>query len=178
MYMHIRASCQFVLQYSFITFFEKKKLLLSDLLIWLQILTQYEGVIKRDRLSSDFETTEELLSYCAMSKGVGYNSARSGSVVQLPWIPQTAAAVALRFFELDAAIFYRLHEKPESYEEKKVENFIVSFFCLFISLFVFVSFLFCSRYVLLVWSIWVCSRCNVMVMVILSLLILAVVSKL
>lgn len=90
----------------------------------LQILTQYEGVIKRDHLSSDFETTEELLGYCAMSKGVAYNSARSGYVLQLPWIPQTAAAVALRFFELDAAIFYRLREKPESSEEKKVENFI------------------------------------------------------
>lgn len=89
-----------------------------------------------------------------MSKGVGHNSARSGSVLQLPWIPQTAAAVALRFFELDAAIFYRLHEKPESYEEKKVENFIVSFFYLFIFLFVLVSFSrvqVCMSY--LVWSI-------------------------
>lgn len=91
------------------------------------MLTQFEGIIKRNHLSSDFETTEELLSYCALSKGVAYNSARPGFVPHLPWIPQTTAAVALRLLELDASIVYNPLEKPESHEEKKVENFIVEF---------------------------------------------------
>ncbi|XP_073058613.1 homeobox-DDT domain protein RLT1-like [Primulina eburnea] len=86
----------------------------------LQLLTQFEGAIKRDYLSADFETTEELLCYCASSRGATYEYVCSGSVPQLPWIPETTAAVALRLFELDSSIFYTPNQKAESHEEKKV----------------------------------------------------------
>ncbi|XP_073158296.1 homeobox-DDT domain protein RLT1 [Henckelia pumila] len=92
---------------------------LNDLL---QLLTQFEGAIKRDYLSADFETTEELLCYCASSRGAKYEFSCSGSVPQLPWIPETTAAVALRLFELDSSIFYTPNQKAESHEEKKVET--------------------------------------------------------
>ncbi|KAL3519817.1 hypothetical protein ACH5RR_017966 [Cinchona calisaya] len=90
----------------------------------LQILTQFEGAIKRDSLSSNFETTEELLSYCASSKVTGYYFAHPPSVSQLPWIPQTTAAVALRLLELDASILHSQHEKPKLPVEKKMEHHI------------------------------------------------------
>ncbi|XP_027159398.1 homeobox-DDT domain protein RLT1 isoform X1 [Coffea eugenioides] len=90
----------------------------------LQILTQFEGAIKRDYLSSSFETTEELLCYCASSKVSGYDFAHRGSVSQLPWIPQTTSAVALRLLELDTSILHGQHEKPKLPDEKKVENLI------------------------------------------------------
>lgn len=81
--------------------------------------------MKRDNLSSSFETTEELLSYCASSKNASYDSAHSGSIPQLPWIPQTTAAVALRLLDLDASISYGQPQKPDLQEEKKVEHLIV-----------------------------------------------------
>ncbi|KAL0442726.1 UNVERIFIED_CONTAM: Homeobox-DDT domain protein RLT2 [Sesamum latifolium] len=84
----------------------------------LQILTQFEGAIKRDYLSADFETTEELLCYCDSSRGAAYGFNYTGSVPQLPWIPKTTAAVALRFLELDASIFYTPNQKAESHDEK------------------------------------------------------------
>ncbi|XP_022848148.1 homeobox-DDT domain protein RLT1-like [Olea europaea var. sylvestris] len=40
---------------------------------------------------------------------------------QLPWIPQTTAAVALRLLELDASIFYVSQQKAELHDEKSVE---------------------------------------------------------
>ncbi|KAK4485260.1 hypothetical protein RD792_007892 [Penstemon davidsonii] len=79
----------------------------------LKMLTQFERAIKRDYLSSDFETAEELVSYCA--------SSYPGSVPQLPWIPNTTAAVALRLLELDASISYTPNQKSEILDEKKVE---------------------------------------------------------
>ncbi|XP_073301309.1 homeobox-DDT domain protein RLT1-like [Primulina huaijiensis] len=88
----------------------------------LQLLTQFEGTIKRDYLSAEFETTEELLCYCASSRGATYEFTCPGSVPQLPWIPETTAAVALRLFELDSSIFYTPNQKAESHEEKKVET--------------------------------------------------------
>ncbi|XP_047970225.1 homeobox-DDT domain protein RLT1-like isoform X2 [Salvia hispanica] len=86
----------------------------------LQVLNQLEAVIKRDYLSADYETTEELLCFCDSRSAVN-KSNHPGSVTQLPWIPKTTAAAALRLFELDASIFYTPSQKAESHVEKKVE---------------------------------------------------------
>nr|GMC81593.1 homeobox-DDT domain protein RLT1 isoform X2 [Ipomoea batatas] len=71
----------------------------------LQNLTQLEGFLKHDYLSSSFETTKELLG-CSTSRFTACHSAFPGSVPELPWIPQTTAAVGLRLLELDAAVSY------------------------------------------------------------------------
>ncbi|XP_058202089.1 homeobox-DDT domain protein RLT1 isoform X2 [Rhododendron vialii] len=88
----------------------------------LQILTEFEVVIKRGFLSTNFETTDELLASSAVS-GRGANP---GSVPQLPWIPQTTAAVALRLLELDGSISYNLDQKVEILENKEGETFTTS----------------------------------------------------
>lgn len=96
--------------------------------LYLQIFTEFEVVIKRGFLSTNFETTDELLASSAVS-GRGANP---GSVPQLPWIPQTTAAVALRLLELDGSISYNLDQKVEILENKEGESFTVeSFFFLF-----------------------------------------------
>ncbi|XVF87431.1 hypothetical protein PTKIN_Ptkin18bG0119600 [Pterospermum kingtungense] len=79
----------------------------------LKILTNIESAIRRDYLSSNFETTKELL---------GSESDFTDSV--LPWIPQTTAAVALRLLELDAAIMYVKQEKVEPFENKEARAYI------------------------------------------------------
>lgn len=76
----------------------------------LQVLTWFESVIKRDHLSLNFETTEELLGITSLSERAGSGS---GSVPVLPWIPQTTAAVTLRLFELDGSISYTPEQKAE-----------------------------------------------------------------
>ncbi|KAI3710229.1 hypothetical protein L2E82_40005 [Cichorium intybus] len=79
----------------------------SDLL---QILTWFESVIKRDHLSLDFETTEELLG----TSGVPEKAVSgTGTVPVLPWVPQTTAAVTLRLLELDASISYSPEQKAQ-----------------------------------------------------------------
>ncbi|KAG5561737.1 hypothetical protein RHGRI_004700 [Rhododendron griersonianum] len=88
----------------------------------LQILTEFEVVIKRGFLSTNFETTDELLASSAVS-GRGANP---GSVPQLPWIPQTTAAVSLRLLELDGSISYNLDLKVEILENKEGESFTTS----------------------------------------------------
>ncbi|KAK1566908.1 hypothetical protein Q3G72_005921 [Acer saccharum] len=70
-----------------------------------QILTQLESVIKRDFLSTSFETTSELLDTQLVSI--------------LPWVPQTTAAVALRLLELDASISYMPDQHVESQKGKE-----------------------------------------------------------
>ncbi|XP_026420944.1 homeobox-DDT domain protein RLT2-like isoform X1 [Papaver somniferum] len=89
----------------------------------LQILTLLEGAIKRDCLSSSFETTKELLGNFPppVRAADGFSS---GSVPILPWVPQTTAAVALRLLELDAAITYMLQQKAESQKDKESGDFI------------------------------------------------------
>ncbi|XP_056171007.1 homeobox-DDT domain protein RLT2 isoform X2 [Syzygium oleosum] len=78
----------------------------------LQALTLLESAIKRDYLSPNFETTNELLS---ISSGFATDiSASFEALIVLPWIPQTTAAVALRLMEFDSAISYSLHQKVES----------------------------------------------------------------
>ncbi|KAL9452464.1 hypothetical protein AB3S75_008284 [Citrus x aurantiifolia] len=81
----------------------------------LQLLTILESGIKRSYLSSNFETTKELL-------GSSFTCADPWSVPILPWIPKTTAAVALRLLELDASIMYVKPEKPEHFEEDKEAN--------------------------------------------------------
>ncbi|KAK9064263.1 hypothetical protein SSX86_015643 [Deinandra increscens subsp. villosa] len=74
----------------------------------LQVLTGFESVVKRDYMSLQFETTEELLGTSGLSERVAL-----GSVPVLPWIPQTTAAVSLRLFELDGLISYTPEQKAE-----------------------------------------------------------------
>ncbi|CAA0817866.1 homeobox-1 [Striga hermonthica] len=88
----------------------------------LQILTQLEAAVKRDYLSEDFETTEELLCLDSSRVASGEFSYPGGRVPQLPWIPKTLAAVGLRLLELDGSIFYTANQKAESLDRKKLEG--------------------------------------------------------
>ncbi|XWS19639.1 hypothetical protein CRYUN_Cryun31cG0032900 [Craigia yunnanensis] len=83
----------------------------------LKVLTHLESAIKRDYLSSNFETTKELLGSSLRSE-----SASTDSV--LPWIPQSAAAVALRLLELDVSIMYVKQEKVELSENNEARAYI------------------------------------------------------
>ncbi|XP_022720447.1 homeobox-DDT domain protein RLT1-like isoform X2 [Durio zibethinus] len=83
----------------------------------LKILTHLESAIKRDHLSSNFETTNELLGSILLSE-------RDSTDSVLPWIPQTTAAVALRLLELDASLMYVKREKAEPYENKEARAYI------------------------------------------------------
>lgn len=83
--------------------------------------------MKCDFLSTDFETTSELLSYCAASRDAACESTYSGSITQLPWIPQTTAAVALRVLELDASIFYVPQQKSELHDGQTAEALPVEY---------------------------------------------------
>ncbi|KAG6777081.1 hypothetical protein POTOM_016883 [Populus tomentosa] len=93
----------------------------------LQRLTVFESAIKRERLSSNFETTKELLGPSASSGSAARDSASLGSVSLLPWMPKTSAAVALRLFELDASIIYVKNEKPEPSTDKSVKVYMGSY---------------------------------------------------
>lgn len=84
---------------------------------FLQLLTLLEGAIKRDHLSSNFETTNELLSSAKVSAAAN-GTLISGSVPVLPWIPDTTAAVALRLLELDASISYMPQQKAKEGEPR------------------------------------------------------------
>lgn len=86
---------------------------------FLQIVTLLEGVIKQDCLSTEFRTTKELLGSCTSSGNAVYDSAYTGSVPVLAWIPQTTAAVAVRLLELDASISYIHHDKSQCHDDKK-----------------------------------------------------------
>ncbi|KAK1325416.1 hypothetical protein QJS10_CPA01g02042 [Acorus calamus] len=88
-----------------------------------QILTLLEGAIKRDHLSSNFETTKELLSTSKSGSRIDQSAILSGSVPVLPWLPHTTAAVALRFMELDAAIYYVMDQKMESQKEREDDDY-------------------------------------------------------
>ncbi|XP_020594364.1 homeobox-DDT domain protein RLT2-like, partial [Phalaenopsis equestris] len=81
---------------------------------FLQLLTLLEGAIKREHLSSNFETTNELLSSAKVSSAAANSTSISGSVPVLPWIPDTTSAVALRLLELDASISYMPQQKSAS----------------------------------------------------------------
>lgn len=88
----------------------------------LQVLTLLEGAIKRDFLSSNFQTTAELL---ASGNAVGYvvnDASNFGTVTMLPWIPQTTFAVALRLMELDSAVSYLPDQKAKDTEPRHFLN--------------------------------------------------------
>ena len=96
--------------------------------IFMQMLTMLEGAIKRDYLSSNFETTTELLN--SNTQDTNQNSvARSGSVTVLPWVPDTTAAVALRLLDLDSSISYTFHPKAASNKDREAGDFTVSLIC-------------------------------------------------
>ncbi|GMG98559.1 hypothetical protein Nepgr_000399 [Nepenthes gracilis] len=88
-----------------------KSALAEDLL---QILSLLESAVKRDFLSSDFHTANELLASSDTAGSVANLSSDLGTVTVLPWVPQTTAAVALRLMELDSAISYTFDQKVES----------------------------------------------------------------
>ncbi|KAM7255105.1 hypothetical protein ACFE04_020346 [Oxalis oulophora] len=83
---------------------------------FLKILTWLEFAIKRNYLSSNYETTKELLG----SSGTVHDISDLDSVSVLPWIPHTTAAVALKALELDASVMYEHKIKPEPCEDLKV----------------------------------------------------------
>ncbi|XWS68694.1 hypothetical protein CRYUN_Cryun04dG0113200 [Craigia yunnanensis] len=90
----------------------------------LQVLTLLESSIMRDYLSSNFETTSELLSPSNLSGGVADVSSNLEAVPILPWIPTTTAAVAVRLIEFDAAISYTLNQRAETQRDKGAGEFM------------------------------------------------------
>jgi len=88
----------------------------------LQILTLFERALRRDFLSSNFSTTDELLGSSSMSEA----STDPESVAVLPWVPLTTAALSLRLFEMDSSISYVKPERLEPSEEKEAREYIVS----------------------------------------------------
>ncbi|GAY55581.1 hypothetical protein CUMW_165260 [Citrus unshiu] len=90
-----------------------------------QILTQLENAIKRDYLSSNFETTSEFLD-SSNSSACTFNSSSSPEIVSvLPWVPITTAAVGLRLMELDRSIAYLPHQRVEFQKEKREGNLML-----------------------------------------------------
>ncbi|XP_057507040.1 homeobox-DDT domain protein RLT2-like isoform X2 [Actinidia eriantha] len=89
----------------------------------LQILTLLEGAVKKDFLSSNFETTKELLGSCNRTESAANISLNPEIIAVLPWVPQTSSAVTLRLMELDASISYMLHQKIDSYKDKGAGDF-------------------------------------------------------
>ncbi|CAI8591100.1 unnamed protein product [Vicia faba] len=90
----------------------------------LQMLTLFEKALKRDFLSPNFSTTDELLGLCKMSERAAHASADPESVDLLPWVPQTTAALSLRLFEFDSSISYVKLERLEPVEEKEAREYI------------------------------------------------------
>ncbi|EFJ11353.1 hypothetical protein SELMODRAFT_447019 [Selaginella moellendorffii] len=71
----------------------------------LEALTELESCVDENWISSSFETAEKALSTTAL----GSNSRRKN----LPWIPQTTAAVALRLSAFDAAIAFSTEQRQQ-----------------------------------------------------------------
>jgi hypothetical protein len=94
--------------------------------MFLQMLTVLEGALRRDYLSSNFETTAELLKSNIPDFADQNYIARSESVDVLPWVPDTAAAVTLRLLDLDSALSYTLEQKAGLNKEREAGDFIVS----------------------------------------------------
>ncbi|XP_018483497.2 homeobox-DDT domain protein RLT2 isoform X2 [Raphanus sativus] len=80
-----------------------------------QVLTMLEVAVKRDFLSSNFETTCELLD---LSEGLVRD------VKVLPWIPKTTGGVALRLCELDSSIAYTPDQNKDPQKDKESEDFV------------------------------------------------------
>ena len=90
------------------------------------MLTVLEGALRRDYLSSNFETTVELLKSDTQDFADQNSIAHPGSAVVLPWVPNTAAAVTLRLLDLDSAVSYTLDQKAGLVKEREAGDFIVS----------------------------------------------------
>nr|KYP51861.1 hypothetical protein KK1_026216 [Cajanus cajan] len=90
----------------------------------LQILTLFEKALRRDFLSSNFSTTDELLGLSSMSESSVQASTDPESVAVLPWVPLTTAALSLRLFEIDSSISYGKFEEHEPCEEKEAREYI------------------------------------------------------
>lgn len=82
--------------------------------------------MKRDFMSSNFAATNELLGSSKQPLIANRDYLDTKSISILPWIPYTTAAVALRVYEMDSAITYIPHEKPEPNDDKEVGEHIVS----------------------------------------------------
>lgn len=95
-------------------------------MILFQVLTLLEGAIKRDFLSSNYETTDELLGSSNMTGCVNNDSTSLETVSVLPWLPQTTSSVALRLMELDNSIYYLLSQKEDSEKDKETADLMVS----------------------------------------------------
>ncbi|KAG5226338.1 homeobox-DDT domain protein [Salix suchowensis] len=83
-----------------------------------------QSAMKRDYMSSDYETSSELLRSSGPSGCAAYGSFNTVTVPVLPWLPQTTAALALRVIEFDASISYMLHQKLEAHKDRSTGNFI------------------------------------------------------
>ncbi|XP_038683362.1 homeobox-DDT domain protein RLT2-like isoform X2 [Tripterygium wilfordii] len=83
-----------------------------------QVLTLLERAVKGNYLSSNFETTRELLDSSELLDSAPSYSSFPEAVTVLPWLPQTTAAVALRVMEFDSSISYLLHHKAESQNDE------------------------------------------------------------
>ncbi|KAG7612214.1 Homeobox domain [Arabidopsis suecica] len=85
-----------------------------------QVLTTLEAALKRDFLSSNFETTSELLG---LQEGALASDLTCGVNV-LPWIPKTAGGVALRLFDFDSSIVYTPDQNNDPLKDKESEDFV------------------------------------------------------
>lgn len=92
------------------------------------MLTLFERALRRDFLSSNFSTTDELLGSSSLSESAAHVFPDPESIALLPWVPQTTAALSLRLFEFDSSISYVKLERIEPCEEKEEREYIVSFF--------------------------------------------------
>lgn len=79
-----------------------------------------EVALKKDFLSSNFETTCELLDLS--------EEALVRDVKVVPWIPKTTGGVALRLFELDSSIAYTPDQNKDPQKDKESEDFVVSLY--------------------------------------------------
>uniref|UniRef100_M4EY35 Homeobox domain-containing protein n=1 Tax=Brassica campestris TaxID=3711 RepID=M4EY35_BRACM len=81
-----------------------------------QVLAMLEVALKKDFLSSNFETTCELLDLS--------EEALLRDVKVVPWIPKTTGGVALRLFELDSSIAYTPDQNKDPQKDKESEDFV------------------------------------------------------
>ncbi|XP_076913172.1 homeobox-DDT domain protein RLT2-like [Bidens hawaiensis] len=86
-------------------------------------LTILESVIKRDFLSRNFETTDELLG--SNNSALLHTNGGYASVSMLPWLPETTSSIGLRLMELDTCVHYLISQKEDA-EKDKPTNFLTS----------------------------------------------------
>lgn len=80
-------------------------------------------MIRKDFLSQDFETTDELLG--SNNSAILRASEDCSTVSVLPWLPETTSGVALRLMELDTSLHYLLSQKEDAEKDKGADNFLV-----------------------------------------------------